>query len=576
MLTEKRWDFQTIPDQEEINKLSKALNISDLNAGLLLQRGINSFDEAKAFFRPKLEDLHNPFEMQDMEAAVNRIEAALEEGETIMVFGDYDVDGTTSVALVSSYLKKYYENIITYIPNRYNEGYGISFAGIDEAEKQNCSLIIALDCGIKALDKVDYANQKNIDFIICDHHRPGDKLPAALAVLDPKRDDCKYPYKELSGCGIGFKLIQALSQKFNWPQDELFNLLDLTAISIACDIVPITGENRILAYYGLKQINDPNYSREGVKHLLKLANKEGNVDISTLVFVIGPRINAAGRIQSGLNAVELLTAATKKDVEDFGKLINSQNNERRELDKETTFEALSIIEHSKEMKKAKSTVLYQSHWHKGVIGIVASRVIESFYRPTIIFTESNGVAAGSARSVPGFDVYNAIEACSEHILQFGGHKYAAGLTIEIDKIPAFAKAFEKKVSNTITEEQLTPVVEIDYEIELSEINRKFYNILTQMAPFGPENLTPVFCAKNVVDAGYTTKVGSDNSHLKLSVRQIHNPKEEFNGIAFKMGHWEEYLKANNPIDIVFTIEENNWRGQSSLQLMVRDIKKSKN
>jgi single-stranded-DNA-specific exonuclease len=576
MLTEKRWDFQTIPEQEKIDKLAKALNISALNAGLLLQRGINSFNEAKAFFRPKLEDLYNPFEMQDMEAAVNRIEAALEEGETIMVFGDYDVDGTTSVALVSSYLKHYYENIITYIPDRYNEGYGISFAGIDEAEKQNCSLIIALDCGIKALDKVDYANQKNIDFIICDHHRPGDKLPAALAVLDPKRDDCRYPYKELSGCGIGFKLMQALSQKFNWPQDELFNLLDLTAISIACDIVPITGENRILAYYGLKQINDPNYSREGVKHLLKLANKEGNVDISTLVFIIGPRINAAGRIESGLNAVELLTAATKKDVEDFGKLINSQNNERRELDKETTFEALNLIEHSKELKKAKSTVLYQSHWHKGVIGIVASRVIESFYRPTIIFTESNGVAAGSARSVPGFDVYNAIEACSEHILQFGGHKYAAGLTIEIDKIPEFVKAFEKQVSTTITEEQLTPVVEIDYEIELSEINRKFYNILTQMAPFGPENLTPVFCAKNVVDAGYTTKVGSDNSHLKLSVRQIHNPSEEFNGIAFKMGHWEEYLKANNPVDIVFTIEENNWRGQSSLQLMVRDIKKSKN
>jgi len=573
---DRRWDFKPEPPEETVKQLTAALNISSLNARLLAQRGIKSFDEAKAFFRPNLEELHNPFLMEDMDVAVTRIEAALEEGQKIMVFGDYDVDGTTSVALVSSYLKQHYENIIAYIPNRYKEGYGISFAGIDEAEKQGCSLIIALDCGIKALDKVEYANEKNIDFIICDHHRPGEKIPAAVAVLDPKRNDCKYPYKELSGCGIGFKLMQALAQKFGWEQEGLFNLLDLTAISIACDIVPITGENRILAFYGLQLINSKTYHREGVKHLLKLAHKEGNVDITTLVFVIGPRINAAGRIESGLNAVELLTAATKKDVEDFGKLINDQNIERRNLDKVTTFEALNMIEHSKDLQKAKSTVLYQKDWHKGVIGIVASRLIETYHRPTIVFTESNGQAAGSARSVPGFDVYNAIEACSEHILQFGGHMYAAGLTIEIDKIPDFKKAFEKQVSSTITEEQLTPVVDIDFEIELGEITQKFYNVMKQMAPFGPQNLTPVFCAKNVLDAGYSRKVGDDNSHLKLSVYQIHSPRQEFNGIGFKMGHWEEYLKANNAIDIVFTIEENNWKGQPSLQLMVRDIKKSTN
>lgn len=570
----KRWDFKPTPAQNDVEKLANDLNISWQNATLLVQRGIKSFDEAKHFFRPNLSQLHNPFLMKDMEQAVNRISAAMENGEKIMVYGDYDVDGTTSVALVYEFLSQHYKNIITYIPDRYNEGYGISLQGIDVAQQENCQLIIALDCGVKALKQVEYANEKNIDFIICDHHRPGHQLPKAFAILDPKREDCNYPYKELSGCGIGFKLMQALSEKHNWPLKNLYQVLDLAAISIACDIVPITGENRILAFFGLQLLNNPEYSRQGVKALLKAANKQGPVDVNTLVFVIGPRINAAGRIEHGLNAVELLTATHPETVKQYAEQIGKNNADRKEKDQEITEAAVRLIETNHELVHASSTVVYNSDWHKGVIGIVASRLIEKYYRPTIVLTESNGKAAGSARSVPGFDVYNAIEACSEHLIQFGGHMYAAGLTIEISKIPDFTKAFDEFVKTNITPEQKTPVEEVDLEIELSDINQKFFNIIQQMSPFGPQNLTPIFCARNVVDAGYTKKVGENADHLKMHIRQIHNPRLDFSGIAFKMAHWYDYIKANNPVDILFSVEQNVWNNQVSLQLMIKDIKES--
>lgn len=571
---QKHWTLKNQPPENQIKTLSKALNTTPLNAKLLLQRGINNFDEAKAFFRPKLDQLHSPFLMADMQKAVKRINIAFEEGQKIMVYGDYDVDGTTSVAMVSGFLKKHYQEIETYIPNRYSEGYGISFRGIDKAEELGCDLIIALDCGIKALDKVQYAAEKNINFIICDHHTPGNELPAAEAVLDPKRVDCQYPYKELSGCGIGFKLMQALCEHHQWDINQLYFELDLVAISISCDIVPITGENRILAFYGLQLLNSENYHRKGVKRLLEIANKQGRVDVSTLVFVVGPRINAAGRIQDGKNAVELLTANDVVKVEEYSYIINEQNKERKDLDSDISKEALAEIERSEKLKHAKSTVLYNEDWHKGVIGIVASRLIEQYHRPTIMLTESNGTATGSARSVSGFDIYQAIEACSEHVIQFGGHKYAAGLTIEIDKIEDFKEAFEKYVSENITEDQLTPEILIDAEVNLDEITESFFKVMQQMAPFGPENMTPVLVAKNLVDAGFTKCVGADESHLKVHLSSIENPNFTMSGIAFRMGEWLAPIKAGKQIDIAFSVEENVWNGNRSLQLMVRDIKLS--
>ena len=565
-----RWDIKSGADEKAVSELAKELTISKSLASILVQRKIDTFDKAKKYFRPSLNDIHDPFLMKDMDKAIERIERALGEGERILIYGDYDVDGTTSVALVYSFLSKLTDNIDYYIPDRYGEGYGISYKGVDYACDNKISLIIALDCGIKANDKVDYANEKNIDFIICDHHRPSENLPSAIAILDPKRDDCDYPYDELCGCGIGFKLIQAFSQKNDYPFDDLLQYLDLVAISIGCDIVPITGENRILAYYGLKQVN--RNTRTGIRCMLELLELKNGLTITDLVFVIGPRINAAGRIDHAKKAVQLLISDTEEAAFDVSKRINEDNQNRKELDKSITQEALGMIEDVEFLKNAKSFVLHSSNWHKGVVGIVASRVIETYYRPTIILTSDGATASGSARSVKGFDVYNAINACQDMITQFGGHKYAAGLTLPTHNINAFREKFEEVVSNTITEEQLTQSIEIDADLILNEITPKFYRILEQLAPFGPQNMRPVFLTTGVLDTGYSKTVGTDDLHLKLSVYQKGNTNFKLNGIAFNMGYHYAKISQGIPFDIVYNIEENNWKGNVSIQLKIKDIR----
>jgi single-stranded-DNA-specific exonuclease len=567
---ELHWNVKSCNDEHTVLSLTKELNIATPLATILVQRGIKSFEQAKDFFRPTLDDIHDPYLMKDMDKAIQRIEQALGDGEKILIYGDYDVDGTTAVSLVYSFFANLTDNIDYYIPDRYGEGYGISFKGIDYAAENGISLIIALDCGIKANDKVAYANEKSIDFIICDHHRPGDKLPEAAAILDPKRDDCSYPYDELCGCGIGFKLVQAFSQKNDMPPEDLEQYLDLVAISIGCDIVPITGENRILAHYGLQQVN--NSPRTGIRCMLELLEIKKALTITDLVFVIGPRINAAGRIDHAKKAVQLLISATEEEAIEVGKRINIDNQDRKELDKSITVESLQMIEEDEFLLNAKSCVLHSSSWHKGVIGIVASRVIESHYRPTIVLTSTDETASGSARSVKGFDVYDAINACSDLIDQFGGHKYAAGLTMPVKNIKQFRKKFEEVVSSTITEEQLTPVIEIDTELNLIEITPKFYRILSQFAPFGPQNMRPVFITKGVLDSGYSKTVGADNLHLKLSVYQKGNTNFKLNGIAFNMGFHYTNIAKGIPFDIVYNIEENEWQGNITLQLKIKDIR----
>ena len=569
-----RWDIKAGGDEKAASELAKELTISKSLASILVDRKIDTFDKAKKYFRPSLDDIHNPFLMKDMDRAIERIERALGEGERILVYGDYDVDGTTAVSLVYSFLAKFTDNIDYYIPDRYGEGYGISYKGVDYAYENEISLIIALDCGIKANDKVDYANEKNIDFIICDHHRPSENLPSAIAILDPKRDDCDYPYDELCGCGIGFKLIQAFSQKNDFPFDDLLQYLDLVAISIGCDIVPITGENRILAYYGLQQVNLN--TRTGIRCMLELLELKKGLTITDLVFVIGPRINAAGRIDHAKKAVQLLISDTEEAAFDVSKRINEDNQNRRELDKLITQEALGMIEDVDFLKDAKSCVLHSSNWHKGVVGIVASRVIETYYRPTIILTSDGATASGSARSVKGFDVYNAINACQDMITQFGGHKYAAGLTLPTENINAFREKFEEAVANTITEEQLTQSIEIDADITLNEITPKFYRILEQLAPFGPQNMRPVFVTTGVLDTGYSKTVGADDLHLKLSVYQKGNTNFKLNGIAFNMGYHYAKISQGIPFDIIYNIEENNWKGNVSIQLKIKDIRFASN
>lgn len=497
---EKRWSINSSADEKVVNQLAEELKIEKVLANLLVQRDIKTYEEAKKFFRPSLDDLHDPFLMKDMDIAIARLEKAISNKEKILVFGDYDVDGTTAVALVYSFLKNLptSEGLVDYyIPDRYAEGYGISFMGIDFAKENNFSLIIALDCGIKAIDKIDYANERNIDFIICDHHRPGDTLPKAVAILDPKRNDCNYPFDELCGCGVGFKLVQAYAQKNNIPFSELAKYLDLTAISIASDLVPIVGENRALCYFGLEQINKN--PRKGIKAILDLANIKKEVTMNELVFTVGPRINAAGRIETGRNAVALLVSDNHADAKISGININTSNTERRVLDVSITQHAFSMIDGSEELIKRKSTVLFHPDWHKGVIGIVASRLIERYYRPTIVLTESNGMATGSARSVKDFDVYDAIEACSDLLEQFGGHKYAAGLSMKLENLAAFQKKFEEVVSSTIKDHMLIPEIAIDAELKLSDITPKFFRILKQFEPFGPGNMSPVFMSKNIVD-----------------------------------------------------------------------------
>lgn len=565
-----RWTIKPQPKPEKIKVLQQALDIDVNIATLLLQRGIETFEEAKTFFRPSLDDLHDPFLMKDMDKAVARIEKAIINKENILVYGDYDVDGTTSVALMSSYLKTKHSLVYTYIPNRYDEGYGISYKGINFALENNFSLIIALDCGVKAVEKVAYAKQLGIDFIICDHHRPADKIPEAAAVLDPKQDDCNYPYKELCGCGVGFKLIQALASKEGKTADDLVEYLDLVATAIGADIVPIDGENRVLAYFGLMIINTS--PRPGIKAILAQVEKT-ELTITDVVFVVAPRINAAGRMKHGNYAVTLLTEEEPEMAANYAAEINDYNLERREIDKHITREALEQIKEQKE-QECLTTVVYREDWHKGVIGIVASRLTETYYRPTLVFTRSGDKLAASARSVRDFDIYNAIEACSVHIEQFGGHKYAAGLTLKEENYEAFKQAFEDEVSKTIDRNLLIPEIKIDTQIDLDDITPKFYRILKQFAPFGPSNMTPVFMTENLIDTGYGKCVGADKTHLRLTATQPKASKSLV-CIGFSLGEKFNVISDKKPFRGVYSIDENEWQGNVSLQLKLRDLKKQK-
>ncbi len=559
------WQAVSPPEDSKVQELVDQLNVPRELAYLLAQRGITDFDQAKEYFRPEWSQLHSPFLMQDMQQAVERIAKAIDRSEAVMVFGDYDVDGTTSVALVSSYLQNHLEVVVPYIPDRYKEGYGISIAGIDEAKARGISLIIALDCGIKAHEQVAYAKELGIDFIICDHHLPDATLPQAVAVLDPKRADCKYPYEELCGCGIGFKLIQALQQHFGLGAADLNAYLDLVATAIAADIVPMTGENRLLSALGIEHIRQA--PRAGFQFFL--SNLKKPVRVSDLVFVIAPRINAAGRMNQGISAVELLLAKNQEEALPLARSIEFFNTERRSTDERITKEALQQIE-LEEAKQNASTVVYHPSWHKGVIGIVASRLIENYYRPTVVLTKSEDVLAGSVRSVKGFDVYQALEACKDHMIQFGGHKYAAGLTLEETQLEEFKAAFEKAVQERILDSQKAPVMLYDTELTLDAITSKLYRILIQMAPFGPKNMKPVFVSHNCIDKGGSRLVGKDQDHLKLEL--VDPNGTVIQGIGFGLGQHHSKVKQKNPFSILYTLDENEFNGSVSLQLLIKDIK----
>jgi single-stranded-DNA-specific exonuclease len=567
----KSWIIKDQGDESTVHHLMDVLGVEKPIANLLVQRNIITFEEARAFFRPDLNNLHDPFLMRDMDLAVKRIQEAITAREKILIYGDYDVDGTTSVSMVFSFFRELYPNIDFYIPDRYSEGYGISIKSIEYAALNGFKLIIALDCGIKAVEKIKYAADHGIDFIICDHHTAGEVIPEAIAVLDPKRKGCNYPYKELSGCGVGFKLIQAYASKNNIPFEKITPYLDLVAVSIASDIVPINGENRILAHFGLQELN--NNPRTGLNAIIKIAGLEGkDITIDDIVFKIGPRINAAGRIESGKSSVELLISETEDLAFSMGNIINDFNNTRRTIDGTITEQARNLIAASQEMQTRKSTVLYNSDWHKGVIGIVASRLIESYYRPTIILTESNGFITGSARSVTGFDLYQAIDACSDLLENFGGHMYAAGLTMKKENLKAFQRRFEEVVSETISPEMLIPVVEIDTEIKLSDITPRFFRILKQFQPFGPGNLSPVFLTENVVDNGTGGLVGATREHLKLNLIQEEDPYTVFPAIAFNQAQHYGKIINGYGFDICYNIDENEFRGNVTLQLKIKDIK----
>ena len=560
-----RWTLKTPPEKEKVHKLAKELKVDITIASILYQRNIETFEDAKNYFRPNLEDIHDPFLMKDMDVAVARIETAIRNNENILIYGDYDVDGTTAVSLVFSYLKTIIKNIATYIPDRYAEGYGISYMGIDFAQDNDFSLIIALDCGIKAIEKVAYASEKNIDFIICDHHKPGNEIPKAVAVLNAKRDDCTYPFDELCGCGVGFKLIQALGVSRNQTIKDFLPYLDLVATAIAADIVPMNGENRVLAYHGLQIINEN--PRNGIKAIIH-QTKKTILTITDVVFIIAPRINAAGRIKHGNYAVELLTEMDFDSAVEFAAAIEIFNADRKELDKRITDEAIiQIIDNEEE--QGFSTVVFQEDWHKGVIGIVASRLIEKYYRPTLVFTKSGDKLAASARSIKGFDVYNALHECEEFIEQFGGHKYAAGLTLLAENYDNFKKKFEEVAKQTIDKKLLAPEILIDAEIELSQITPKFFRIIQQMAPFGPLNMRPTFTSTCVRDNGYGKQVGADKTHLKLNVFQGDN-KNNYNAIGFNLGDKMDFVQNN--FDIVYALDENEWNGRKSLQLVLKDLK----
>jgi single-stranded-DNA-specific exonuclease len=566
------WIYRTLTEQQiEIQKkLANELSISPILAQLLVQRDIFTFEDARSFFRPDLSDLHDPFLMADMQKAVDRLTIAMQKNEKILVYGDYDVDGTTSVSLVYKFLKQFYSNIEFYIPDRYTEGYGISVQGIDFAAENDFKLIIALDCGIKAIEKVKYASDKGVDFIICDHHTPDATLPPAVAVLDPKRDDCNYPYKHLSGCGVGFKLMQAFAITNNIDFVELTPLLDLLALSIASDIVPITGENRILAFFGLKQINsNPSVGLKGILDVCGLGDRE--ITISDIVFKIGPRINASGRMKQASEVVELLVSGDQTFAKEKSDTINDYNNDRKDLDKYITDEAIALIGSDDRYKARKSIVVHKADWHKGVIGIVASRLTEEFYKPTIVLANSNGLASGSARSVPGFDIYKAIDSCRDLLETFGGHMYAAGLSMKEENILLFTERFEKYVSENILEEQTYPQIDIDAVLQFNDITPKFFRVLKQFAPFGPGNMKPIFASKKVLDFGTSRLVGKEQEHLKLELIDT-SSENVMNGIAFRMHEYNAHLKALNPLDICYTLEENNFNGNTTIQLMIRDIK----
>ena len=584
-----RWIINKSVDNQQVADLAKVLGIDEHLATLLVQREITTYDEAKVFFRPSLEQLHDPFLMKDMDKAVERVLRAINQGEKVLVYGDYDVDGTTAVALVYTYLKPFFKKkkIEFYIPDRYEEGYGISHKGIDYAAKNDFKVVIALDCGIKAVERIEYANAKGVDFIICDHHRAGDIIPNAVAVLDPKRLDCHYPYDELSGCGVGFKLITALSMKGLGTMEQVYDLLDLLAVSIAADIVPITGENRVLAYFGLKRLNkDP---RPGIEAILQHANiyrrgedqmeEDDNaltreLTISDLVFLIGPRINAAGRIDKAADSVRLLIAEKKEHAEKLAASINDLNDMRREFDNRITEEALGMIADNPPLRDAKSTVVFNENWHKGVIGIVASRLTDYYYRPTIVLTMANGLITGSARSIKSFDIYDAIDNCADLLEHFGGHKYAAGLSMKPENLPEFQRRFEAYVSEHLVEEDFVPELEVDLKIDFCDITPKFMRILNQFAPFGPGNMAPVFWTDNVIDAGGSRPVGG-HRHLKLTLSQQGDAEAgiaPFSGIAFQQGDLFDRIHDGEPFSICYHLEYNTWQGKTNLQLNVKDIK----
>jgi single-stranded-DNA-specific exonuclease len=565
-MSKRKWIYSPTPPREEVEQLSKTLNINSYLATILLQRGKNSFEEAKKFFRPSLDDLHDPFLIRDMDKAVARLQTAINRQEKILVYGDYDVDGTTAVALVFSYLKSFYPSCDFYIPDRYTEGYGVSESGVIWAEQNNFTLIIALDLGIKASDMVHLAGHKGIDFIICDHHLPGKDMPNAIAVLDPKREDCNYPYKELSGCGLGFKLLQAFART-KGEEEKIYECLDLVAVSNAADIVPINGENRILTYFGLQKLNQN--PRPGLKALKDIAGIKGDLDVSGIVFTLGPRINAAGRVAHARGAVELLISQTEEEANSLAEKVNLKNDIRREFDLSITEEAISMIEQDETLRNAKSTVLYKESWHKGVIGIVASRCIEKFYRPTIILTESNNKITGSARSVRGFDLYEAISSCSDLLDKYGGHKFAAGLTLDIQNLEAFKTRFEEVVAASITEEMMTPVVEIDLEVPLQAITGKFFSILKQMAPFGPENQRPVFEARNLYVVNSLSNF--KEKHIRFLAGQP-GTENVFQVVAFDLAEHYDRLAKGESFRMVYTIEENTYNGITSIQLRAKDIK----
>jgi single-stranded-DNA-specific exonuclease len=567
---EKRWQIGGLKGLQETQHLQESLKVDRVIACLLQSRGISSFEDAKNFFRPDLKLLHDPFLMKGMRVAIERIQQAIEDKEKVLIYGDYDVDGTTAVSIVYSFFKTYIDDIRYYIPDRYKEGYGISFASIDYAAENGYSLVIALDCGIKAVDKIAYANEKKVDFIICDHHLPGSELPAAVAVLDQKQSDCPYPYKELSGAGIGFKLIQAFAMEEGISQEKCYDYLDLVATSIAADIVPITGENRVMAYYGLEKINlSP---RPGIQALLNIQQQKTTANINTLVFTLGPRINAAGRIEHGSKAVELLICEDADQANEFALAINDTNTQRRDLDMGTTVEALEMLEKDPLTPNRRSTVLFNESWHKGVIGIVASRLIEKYYRPTIVLTESDGKVTGSARSVREFDVYSAIEKCNDLLEQFGGHKFAAGLSLKKENVAAFRARFEEAVTGSITEDQLTPRIDVDIEIEFHEITEKFLRILRQFAPHGPENMSPIFITRSVFDTGWGQVFG--NNHLKLELFQKSNPNARFRAIAFEKGDYINFFQSKRPMDIVYKIQETESNGKITIQLVIEDLRLS--